>query len=61
MLKHISWVFAGEAFNINSIFNIENYAIYSKIEYQNIFNLKNPYLDINPNALSPYFLYIWSP
>ena len=35
--------------------------IYSKIEKPNIFNLINPYLDFNPNSLSPYFLYIWSP
>ena len=35
--------------------------IYSKIENPNIFNLVNPYLDFNPNSLSPYFLYIWSP
>ena len=32
-----------------------------KIENPNIFNLINPYLDFNPNSLSPYFLYIWSP
>jgi len=32
------WLFAGEAFNINSTFNIENYAIYSKVEYK--FSLK---------------------
>ncbi len=35
--------------------------IYSKLENPNIFNLINPYLDFNPNSLSPYFLYIWSP
>ena len=35
--------------------------IYSKIENPNILNLINPYLDFNPNTLSPYFFYIWSP
>ena len=35
--------------------------IYSKLENPNIFKMINPYLNLNPNSLSPYFLYIWAP
>ena len=35
--------------------------IYSQLENPTTFNMINLDLDFNPNSLSPYFLYIWSP
>ena len=35
--------------------------IYSQIQKPTTFNMINFDLGLNPNSLSPYFLYIWSP
>ncbi|MEK9630133.1 MAG: signal peptide peptidase SppA [Nitrospinota bacterium] len=35
--------------------------IYSQLQKPSTFNMINFDLDFNPNSLSPYFLYIWSP